>query len=237
MAVLNARQADIIYDFLVAHGVTYPSLQQDLIDHLSCMIELKMDNGLEFHESMSLSTQEFGLSHFSEVQETTFYLLTSKLNKMKKVISVIAIATALFVMLGIGFKFYHFMGAHILLILGFLIGALVVFPAMTYFDLKNSSGKIESGAIISGYLAGTLLSLATMFKFMHWPGFSQLYNGGLISLILIFIPLYTFRNYKITENKLFAIAKSLLIMAGIATVWASYKMIDLTLQSIALTGY
>jgi hypothetical protein len=237
MASLNQNQVNIVHDLLVSQGVSYKALQLDLLDHLCCMVEKKMDNGLEFEESLSLSTHEFGLSNFSEIQEATFHLLTSKLNKMKKVISVIAIVTALFVMMGIGFKIYHYQGAGVLLIMGFLIGALVVFPSMMYFDLKSSNSSVQKGAIVSGYLSGTLLSLATLFKFMHWPGFFSMYSAGLVALIFVFIPLYTFKNYKTTENKLFAVAKSMLIMAGVATIWASYKMVDLTLQSMAVAGY
>ena len=34
------------------------------------------------------------------------------------------------------------------------------------------------------------------------------------------------RNYKTNENKIFALAKSMLIMSGEVTIWASYKLAD-----------
>lgn len=228
MARLSQHQVDSIYDLLLSHGVDYESLQIDLLDHMCCMVEQKMDNGLDFGESLTMSTQEFGLSKLSEIQEATFHLLTLKLNKMKKVVSIIAIITALCVMLGIVFKINHYLGASMLVFAGFVLAALLVFPAMMYFELKNSSSLLQKSATISGYLAGILLSLATLFKFMHWPGFFMLYYSGLGLLVLLFMPLYTFKNFKTTENKLFSVAKSLLIMAGVVTLWASYRMLDLS---------
>ena len=94
MAQLSNTQEDIIYDLLVDNGVSYESLQIDLVDHICCMVEQKMDNGLDFSQSLTLSTQEFGLSNFAEIQEATLYLLTLKLNKMKKVIGIIGIISA-----------------------------------------------------------------------------------------------------------------------------------------------
>ncbi len=226
MAQLKQHQVDSIYDLLLTHGVSYESLQLDLLDHICCMVEQKMDNGLEFDESLSLSTQEFGLSKLSEIQEATFHLLTLKLNKMKKVIGVIAILTAAFVMLGIVLKLYHSLGAGLLIFSGFSLAAVVVFPAMMYIDLKNQSNALQKTATICGYVAGILLSLATLFKFMHWPGFYLLYYSGLAILVGLFLPLYTFRNYKTNENKIFALAKSMLIMAGVVTIWASYRMAE-----------
>jgi hypothetical protein len=226
MAQLEQKQVDSIYDLLLTHGVSYESLQLDLLDHICCMVEQKMDNGLEFEESLSLSTHEFGLSHLSEIQEATFHLLTLKLNKMKKVVGIVAILTAFCVMLGIYFKIGHYLGAGVLLFAGFSMAALFIFPSMMYFDLKNNSTNLQKAATVSGYIAGMLLSLAILFKFMHWPGFYLLYYGGLGILVFLFMPLYTFRNYKTQENKIFALAKSMLIIAGVMVVWFSYRMME-----------
>jgi uncharacterized membrane protein len=198
------------------------------------MIESNMDNGDDFNESLKRSIQEFGLSNLLETQEATLYLLTLKSKKMKKNISIIAIVSALFVLLGIVFKFNHFPGANYLFIAGVIACAALVFPGMAFLEIKNTDNNVKRGTVFSGYSAAILLSLATLFKFMHWPGFFSMYYIGLSILVFAFIPMYTFKNYRTTENKLFAIAKSMLIIAGIAIFWASYKMIDLTIQTAAL---
>lgn len=192
-----------------------------------------MDNGSDFNESLKQSVHEFGLKKLGETQEATLYLLTLKTRKMKKLISIVAITAALFVLLGIMFKINHWLGANMLFVLGVVTSAVVVLPAMAAFELRTTDNGVKRGTILSGYSAGILLSLATMFKFMHWPGFGVMYYLGLGILVLVFIPLFTLKNYRTTENKLFAIAKSMLIIAGIFVIWASYRMIDLSLQSLA----
>ncbi len=219
MAQLNSIQQDKIYDILVDAGVSYESLQIDLIDHLCCMVEEKMDNGLDFSQSLTLSIQEFGLSSFAEVQETTLYLLTLKLNKMKKAIGVLGIISALAVIAGVLFKINHFPGAGILLAVGLILVSLIVFPFMAYFELAKGNSAIQKFATISGYTAATILSLATLFKIMMWPGSPIIAYTGLFLLVIVFLPSYTFKNYKIAENKMMAFSRSLLILAGVVVFW------------------
>lgn len=215
MAQLEEDQLNKIYDFLVEHGISYEALHTDLLDHISCMVEEKMDNGKDFGESFTLSIQEFGLSNLTEIQETTIYLLTIKVKKMKKGIGVLGITSSIFVISGVFFKMNHWPGAHILLSLGLCLVCLVVFPFMAYFDTNNGKNTLQKIGVVSGYLASILLSLATLFKIMNFPGFSYLYYPGLFLLIIVFLPIYTWKNYKIAENKIMAFSKSLLIFAGI----------------------
>ncbi|GAB5556342.1 MAG: hypothetical protein SchgKO_05550 [Schleiferiaceae bacterium] len=228
--MLSQREVDVVYDLIVEQGVTFKSLQVDLLDHLCCMVESNMEGGRNFQESLSQTVHEFGLNNLGGTQEATIYLLTSKTRKMKKAISLIAILAAILVLTGIAFKINSFPGANQLFTLGVLTCALAVFPGMAYFEFKSTDNSLVKASVLTGYLSGILLSLATLFKFMQWPGAGPLYYIGLFALVLIFIPLYTFKNYRTAENKLFAIAKSLLIISGIAVIWSSYRMIDMTIQ-------
>lgn len=219
MATLNEKQVDEIFDLLVYHKLSHESLQIDLLDHICCMVEQKMESGLDYKESLSQSIQEFGLHNLQEIQEATVYLLTLKLQKMKTVASIAGIVSALLIMTGVLFKMYHFPGASILLVLGLSTVCLLVFPIMAYTELQNGEGLVSKLNAVVGYLAAILLSLATMFKIFHWPGFYVLYYTGLAMLVFVFIPLFTIRNFRTTGNKLFALAKSMLILAGIAVFW------------------
>ena len=80
MATLSEKQVDRIYDLLLDQGVNYQALQIDLLDHVCCMIEAKMDSGLDFGQSLTLSTQEFGLSNFLEIQEATLFLFRENID-------------------------------------------------------------------------------------------------------------------------------------------------------------
>lgn len=216
MAQLEEAQVNFIYDFLIEQGISYEALHIDLLDHISCMVEEKMDSGKDFDESFSLSIQEFGLSNLAEIQETTIHLLTIKVKKMKKGIGILGITSALSVISGVFFKMNHWPGANLLLIIGLCLVCLVVFPFMAYFDTNNGKNVLQKVGLIAGYLASILLSLATLVKIMKWPAFLQLYYPGLFLLVFVFLPIYTWKNYKTAENKIMAFSKSLLIFAGIA---------------------
>lgn len=224
MVQLDDKQVKIIHDVLVEYGITYESLHIDLLDHICCMVEENMDNGLDFGESLTLSISKFGDSNIYQIQENTMYLLTLKLNKMKKVVGISGIISALSVILGVFFKIQHWPGAGILLTVGLALTCFFVFPAMTYLDVKKGQSKLHKMQSISGYVSAILLSLATLFKIMHWPGFFGLYYPGISLLLLVFLPLHTWRNYKIAENKILATAKSLLIFAGVLVFWGLVRI-------------
>jgi len=168
MAQISTKQQDIIYDFLIDQGVSYDELQIDLLDHISCMVEQKMDNGLDFRESLTLSTHEFGLSNFSELQEATFHLLNLKLNKMKKVIGTLGVISALSIIGAVLFKLNHWPFANLLIVTGLLMVSFIIFPFMAFFDYKKSSSTLDKLRTISGYLSGILLSIATLFKIINF---------------------------------------------------------------------
>ena len=215
MATLSEQQIDKIFDLIVDNGVSYESLQVDLLDHVCCMVEQKMDEGKSFGDSLKLALQEFGYKHFSEIQEATIYLLTLKQRKMKKTTGIIGIISSLLVIGGVFFKIMHWPGAGILLVIGLVLIGVIVFPLMATLDINNASSIMKKVTASIGYLAAILLSLATLFKIMHWPGATIIYYSGLSLLVFVFIPLFTIKNYKTAENKIMAIAKSTLILAGV----------------------
>lgn len=57
MASLSNNQVNIINDLIVQNGVHLNELKIDIIDHICCMVEKKMDSGMDFRESLTLSTQ------------------------------------------------------------------------------------------------------------------------------------------------------------------------------------
>jgi hypothetical protein len=224
MAELNLKEVQIIHDFLVENGITYESLHIDLLDHICCMVEEKMDNGLDFSESLTLSLSTFGVSNIFEIQENTIYLLTLKLNKMKKSVGILGCLSALSVIFGVLFKIQHWPGAHILLTIGVIITTLVVFPMMAYIDFKSSQNNIGRAHALTGYISAMLLCMATLVKIVKWPDFHFLYYMGISILIFVFLPLHTWRNYKIAENKIMAFARSLLIVAGVTVFWGLVRI-------------
>jgi hypothetical protein len=48
MAELSDKELQILSEEIDKQGLTYTQLQKELLDHLCCDIETKMDEGIEF---------------------------------------------------------------------------------------------------------------------------------------------------------------------------------------------
>ena len=147
------------------------------------------------------------------------YLITLKLRKMKKTTGIIGIISSVLVLTGVLFKINHLPGAGILLVSGLTFVSVLTLPLFAYLEMTKQNTNIQKTTSFSGIISGALISIGTLFKIMHWPGANILLTSGLILMVCIFIPLFTIKNYKTTEYKLLAVAKSLLILAGIAIIW------------------
>ena len=220
MDLLSDRQVDQINDILIQQGVEYRELRYDLLDHVCCMVEDGLEQGEKFSISLENALQSFGIENFKLIQESTMYLLNQKLNKMKKAISIVGLIASLMVISGVFFKVNHLMGASILLIMGVSLVSLVVLPLLSYATLIAKEDGQTTITSIVGYFAAMSLSMGGMFKLMHWPYANMLFWMGVAILLLGFIPMYTIRSYRLAENKLFALTKSALIIAGVSLLWS-----------------
>lgn len=215
MDLLNDEQIDQINDILVNQGVNYEGLRNDLLDHICCMIEDEMQEGLSFSTGLDKALEEFGLENFKLIQESTMYMLNKKLNKMKKFTSIIGLIASLLVIAGVVFKINHILGAGVLLVLGLSIVSLVVLPLLAYLNIVAKEDKQTLIVSSIGYLAGMFLCLGGLFKIMHWPMAMVIFWIGAALLLLVFMPMYSIRSFRLAENKLFALTKSMLVIAGI----------------------
>lgn len=220
MESLSEKQIDQINDILVKQGVGYDELRNDLLDHICCMIEEGLARGQAFSNCLEEALDSFGMQNFKLIQESTLYLLNQKLKKMKKVVSILGLIASLMVIVGVVFRVNHIMGAGILLVLGVSVIALVVLPLLGYMTLvaKEDSSTIVTSLV--GYFAAMSMAMGGLFKLMHWPFANILFWLGVGVLLLGFMPIYTLRSYRLAENKLFALTKSMLMLAGFVLLWS-----------------
>ena len=194
MAQLNEQQLNQIYDILNDLGISYESLKIDLLDHISCMVEEKMDEGLSFNESLHLSVQEFGQSNIKDTQETTVYVLNSNHNMKKTEKVILAI-----IIISIVMKLLHLPFSSALLLLTISTTSLIyfylgfalfngirvqnIFKKSSY---KGISAKRIIGAIGTGY-ALSISIIGILFMLMQWPGANKILVVGMTGLIIIAI--------------------------------------------------
>ncbi len=51
---------------------------------------------------------------------------------------------------------------------------------------------------ITGFLGALSLTLGAMFKILHYPGANSLFIAGLMLLLLVFVPMFSYSRYKLS---------------------------------------
>lgn len=226
MYQLSDQQIDFILNDISARGVEMESLQQNLLDHVCCIIEQNLEANGDFESFYQKTIKTFYKDELWEIEEETLLLLTYKnYYIMKKIMINSGIAAATFFIIGSFFKFMHWPGASALILLGMTIGALVFLPLVFMFkknETTESRGKLVLGI---GVINGILFCLYSLFKVMHWPGASILWFLTLGLFGLIFIPLYFFNGIKNPANKINTITTTLILImvAGVFFLQTSLK--------------
>ncbi len=133
MYQLSDKQIDYIFDDISARGVEMESLQQNLLDHVCCIIEQDLEANGDFESFYKKTIKTFYKDELWEIEEETLLLLTYKnYYTMKKIMINSGITAATFFIIGSFFKFMHWPGAAVLILLGMVIGALVYLPYYFY---------------------------------------------------------------------------------------------------------
>src|SRR5678815_1485779 len=78
MYTLSNEQLDFISSDIRARGVELESLQQDLLDHVCCIIEQNLEAGGDFEGYYLATIQTFYKTELKEIEEETLFLLTNK---------------------------------------------------------------------------------------------------------------------------------------------------------------
>jgi hypothetical protein len=223
---ISDQQIDYILSDIGARGVEMESLQQNLLDHICCIIEQNLEANGDFESFYQKTIQTFYKDALWEIEEETLLLLTYKnYYTMKKVMINSGIAAATFFIIGSFFKFMHWPGASILILLGMATGALIFLPLM--FMIKKSETEESRGKLVLGIgvINGILFCAYSLFKVMHWPGATNLWFFTLGLFSFVFIPLYFFSGIKNPVNKINTITTTiiLIMLAGVFFLQTNLK--------------
>ncbi|MES2513990.1 MAG: hypothetical protein V4580_07585 [Bacteroidota bacterium] len=226
MYQLSDQQIDYIFDDISARGVEMESLQQNLLDHVCCIIEQDLEANGDFESFYKKTIKTFYKDELWEIEEETLLLLTYKnYYTMKKIMINSGITAATFFIIGSFFKFMHWPGAAVLILLGMVIGALVYLPLLFLFK-KNETIESRSKFVLAiGTINGILFCIQSLFKVFHWPGANTMWFVTLGLFALVFIPLYFFNGIKNPANKINTITTTLIliILAGVFFLQTSLR--------------
>ena len=114
------------------------------------------------------------------------------------------------------FKIQHWPYAGSILMLGALSGILLFIPALLVNRLNDPENKSKRPAYILGATGSVLFVAGLLFKIQHWPFATIFMVLGVILLVIIALPYYTWLTWKeeshISPMFIFLITGSLLII-------------------------
>lgn len=176
--MLTDFQINLIEKDIASSGVYMKELVYDLLDHVCCSVEEKMQDGEVFDKAYEQTKSEFCHTDYEEIQAETKFLLTINSNKMKKTKKTFAITAFVAFILGNIFKMAHWPGGSILILLATIItlGLLTSFFRTKFLEEPTKQVKIIRNLSI---IVAICLTLGICFYMMHWPGATALFLSGL----------------------------------------------------------
>jgi cation transport ATPase len=196
---LSPEQESIIENFVLAQGIKIPTLRDDLIDHLCCVVESELGKEKSFEQILDEAVKDLAPDGLQEIQHQTIFLLNSKrIIAMKKVLYFTGFIGSLALTAGVTFKLMHWPWANVLFIIGFLFLLLIFIPLLAIDRYKVSLSKAVSvkTKIIMGAIAAIITGLSGLFKMMHLQGADLLLMLGAFVFAFGFLPFYFFTMYK-----------------------------------------
>lgn len=215
MYSISEQQIDFILKDLRREGIELEDLQLNLLDHICCIIEQELEENGDFESFYQQLKPRFYKKHLLELEEETYSLLTFKhYYTMKKTMIVSGLAAAFVLSSGIAFKFLYWNGASFLIVTGIFLLSFIFLPLYFILRIKETNESRNKVVLGIGSLICISISLAILFKVMHWPGANML---GLISLgstLLLFLPVYLLSGIRNPETKINTLVTSVLIVSG-----------------------
>ncbi|MEQ9261784.1 MAG: DMT family transporter [Owenweeksia sp.] len=202
MVLLSNKQVDQIHDLLLNQGVKLDSLRLDLLDHVCCLVEDKMEKGISFHTALHNSIKQFGEDGLHKTNEATLSMLNSKSILMKKISSIIGILGSIAACSGGFFKIMHWPGANMLLLSGIVAIVLLYLPLLIVVKFRETESTLLKFSYLAGLFGAMVNGIGVVFKLLHFPGANYLIIASLLIIGLIFMPIYFTHAFRLAENKL-----------------------------------
>ncbi len=212
---ITDSQIDYILEDLAARGLTMESLQQDILDHVCCIIEQDLRDPADFKQFYRETIERFYKRELSEIEDETILLLTFKnYYTMKKVMITSGAATAFLLIAGSFLKLFSLPGAAVFLVLGIVAMSFLFLPLMLVLKMREASAGRDKLILAAGVVIGILYCLSTLFKVQHWPGASVMTLSTIALLFFIFIPAYFITGIRRPETRANTIVSTIILVSA-----------------------
>ncbi len=212
------QNIDRIKGDLSKSGLTYDRLQDDVLDHVCCMLEEELESGEDFESSYDKILDFIGNKTLENLQHQTLLLLDKKFQSMKNFTYLFGLTTAIIAIIGALFKRMHWPGASILLAVGIGLVLLVFLPLYFVINYREQTEKKNPVYAIVGYFTMATLLCAALFKIQHWPGANVLIETSIVLLVIGFIPLYVVNAFQKVGKQKIGLPYVVMVLIGAAVL-------------------
>jgi hypothetical protein len=196
---LSTEQISIIKETVNKSLIKLPTLKDDIIDHLCCVVEIKMDRQQNFDSAFEDALHDLAPDGLDEVYKETIFLLNStKIIIMKRFMYLIGLVSAMSFVTGWTFAMLHLPGQAELSVGGFLGFAFIFMPmyAIDYFKVNIQRALSEKLKLVTGIASALVVATSIIFKLFHLQGAYTLLLIGAIIFTFGFLPFLFFNMYK-----------------------------------------
>ncbi len=220
MEHLTEKHISEITTLVRAKGVEMEELLYDLVDHVCCMVEEKMEQGKNYASALEESISSFGNNGIRNIQEETTYLLTKNILVMRKTMHIIGIVATLMLLIASIFKIQHWPGAGLMYVVGGFLLSFVFMPLFLSVKVKEKMGKFRTWLNIVGIASAFLVVNGIFFKVMHWPYANLLMDIGGVILLFVYLPLAIYNFYKNKELRTNTLTTLVIAVSGFSILFA-----------------
>jgi hypothetical protein len=202
--MITDEQFSFISHKIKKSGISSKEIQDDLIDHFCCLVEIEMQRGQTFEEAYQKAYVQTTPNGFEEIQLETFFLLNhKKIILMKQFTYIAGYLFALSTTAGAFFKVMHLPGANIMLFSGLLGISFIFLPLLLFNKFKDKVFKVMSEKLkwIFGTLSLMLILVGSSLKVLHLPGAGVLLGLGMLIFGILFLPFLFFRMFKSSQEE------------------------------------
>lgn len=197
---LTEEQVRLVRERVASSRITITSLCEDVVDHLCCVVEVKLDRKRTFDVALREALEELAPDGLDEIQyETVFLLNSNRIILMKKLMYTVGALSSMSFVAGWAFGILHLPGAYELSVYGFLGFAFLFMPlyAIDYYKTNLQHMLSEKMRFFLGLASAVLMGASVIFKMMHLPVLPTFFLiAGTSVFVLGFLPFLFFGLYK-----------------------------------------
>lgn len=225
MYTLKDEQVDFIIADIEARGIGLDDLQQNLLDHICCILEQDVTGDNDFTACYNRTIRQFYKHDLAEIERETYSLLKFKnYYTLKRSMMISGVVSVVLFITAAIFKIMYWPGAGALFFLGIVLFSLLFLPLLVLLKTKEQkSGRSKTILLLAAAVA-VLFSMANLFTIMRWEGANYLWYATIVTSACLLTPVYFFTGIRNPETRVNTIVITILLINGTGLLFTTVNV-------------